>query len=239
MPEDPRPPGGGANRIGTEREWSLHRDLKFRYAGGSGSTEVSLGGYVCDGITGGGEIIEVQTGSFGPLKDKARALIRLGPLRIIHPIIVHKSIELYDREGTLLYRRKSPRKGTAWDLFKALLYAPALPALPGLAIELPLVDVLEKRIQDGRGSWRRKGASIQDKELTAYHEELLLTQLPDYRRFVPFTEEETFTVKTLGKRAGIPAPIARKTLYVLTRLRVVRRISREGNAWVYRLEPIP
>jgi hypothetical protein len=149
---------------------------------------------------------------------------------------VHKNIELYDHEGKLLHRRKSPRKGTAWDLFKALLYAPALPALPGLSIELVLVDVLEKRIQDGRGSWRRKGASIGDKELTAYHDRVLLTRLRDYRRFVPFPEEEAFTVKTLGERAGIPSPIARKTLYVLTRLELVRRIHKEGNAWVYRLE---
>jgi hypothetical protein len=238
MSKDPKPRKSG-DHIGTKREWSLHRDLKFRYAGGAEKTEVSLGGYVCDGINEGGEIIEVQTGSFGPLKDKAQALIRLGPLRIIHPIIVHKNIELYDREGKLLYRRRSPRKGTAWDLFKALLYAPALPALPGLAIELPLVDILEKRVQDGQGSWRRKGASIRDKELAAYHDRVLLTQLRDYRRFVPFTEEETFTVKTLGEKARIPSPIARKTLYVLTRLRVVRRINRAGNAWIYRLEPIP
>jgi hypothetical protein len=243
---NPKPSGGGgnrgrggANRIGTEREWSLHRALKFRYAGEEGTTEVSMEGYVCDGISGEGEIIEVQTGSFGPLKDKAPALLRLGPLRIIHPIIVGKTIELYDREGKLLHRRKSPRKGTAWDLFKALLYAPALPALPGLTIELPLVDIVEKRIQDGRGSWRRKGASIRDKELAAYHDTLLLTGLGDYRRFVPFTEEEAFTVKALGERAGIPPPIARKTLYVLTRLGVVRRIEKEGNAWVYRREAIP
>jgi hypothetical protein len=234
MPKDPRPRTGGANPIGTKREWSLHRELKFRYAGGEEHTELALEGYVCDGINGEGEIIEVQTGSFGPLKDKARSLIRRGPLRIIHPITVRKTIELYDREGNLLHRRKSPRRGTAWDLFKALLYAPELPALPGLIIELPLVEVLEKRILDGRGSWRRKGASITDKALTSYHETIILSGLRDYRRFIPFGEEETFTVKTLGEKAGIPTALARKTLYVLTRLGAVERIQKEGNAWVYR-----
>jgi hypothetical protein len=239
MSKDPKPRTGGTNRIGTNREWSLHRDLKFRYAGGAERTELSLGSYVCDGINEEGEIIEVQTGSFGPLKDKAPALTRQGPLRIIHPIIVHKDIELCDEEGKLLYRRKSPRRGTAWDLFKVLLYAPALPALPGLVIELALVDVLEKRIQDGKGSWRRKKVSIGDKEVAAYHDPIILAGLRDYRRFIPFGEEETFTVRTLGERAKIPLPVARKTLYVLTRLGVVRRIQKERNAWVYRLEPIP
>jgi hypothetical protein len=219
--------------IGTERESSLHRSLKLRYAGGEDRTETSLGGYVCDGINEQGEIIEVQTGSFGPLKKKARELSAQYALRIIHPIIVVKYIELYDPAGTLLYRRRSPKKGSPWDLFKALLYAPELPALPGLTVELVLVDVLERRVRDGRGSWRRKGDRVADKSLTAYRGALPLTALEDYRFFAPFPPGEEFTVRALGEKAGVSPALARKTLYVLTKLRLVRRTGKQGNAWVY------
>ncbi|MDR2109698.1 MAG: hypothetical protein LBP32_00160 [Spirochaetaceae bacterium] len=213
-------PGAGGSKIGTERESGLHRALKFRYTG-EGRTEMSLGNYVCDGISETGEIIEVQTGSFGPLRDKVRKLADFGAVRIIHPIIIGKSIELYDAGGSLLYRRKSPRKGSPWDLFKALIYAPDLPLVPGLVIELALVEVSERRVRDGRGSWRRKGASVTDRVLTAHHGSVPLRDLKDYLRFVPFGRDEVFTVRSLGDRARISPAIARKALYVLTRLHLV------------------
>jgi hypothetical protein len=219
--------------IGTKQESSLHRSLKLRYAGGEERTETFLGGYVCDGINHEGEIIEVQTGSFGPLRKKARELSAQYAIRIIHPIIIVKYIELYDPAGTLLHRRRSPKKGSPWDLFKALLYAPELPTFPGLTVELALVDVLERRIRDGRGSWRRRGDRVADKSLTAYRSALPLTAPEDYRVFAPFHPGEEFTVRTLGERAGVSPALARKTLYVLTKLCIVRRTGKQGNAWVY------
>jgi hypothetical protein len=178
-------------------------------------------------------MIEVQTGSFGPLKKKIPELLPLGPVRIIHPIVICKSIETWDDAGQLLRRRKSPRKGNLWDLFKALIYAPELPKLPRLTIELALVDVLEKRILDGKGSWRRKGASITDKSITEYHETIVLEGIKDYHRFLPFKKKESFTVRTLAEKAGIPPVTAGKTLYVLHRLGLTERTGKEGNAWVY------
>ncbi|MDR1949669.1 MAG: hypothetical protein LBQ38_09770 [Spirochaetaceae bacterium] len=223
------------NRIGTERESSLHRSLKLRYAGAAARTETSLAGYVCDGVSETGELLEIQTGSFGPLKQKAEDLSALGLVRIVHPIIITRHIELYDTEGLLISRRKSPRKGTIWDLFKALLYAPELPLNPRIHIELALVDTRERRIRDGLGSWRRRGVSIADRELAAYHGSVPLQTINDYRRFVPFSEETEFTVKLLGDRARISPVIARKTLYVLTKLGLTERTGKEGNAYRYRL----
>jgi hypothetical protein len=219
-------------------ESGLHRALKFRYAGEGGQTEIPFGGYVCDGRNKTGEYIEVQTGSFKPLRDKVKNLSETGPVRIVHPIILTKFIELFDTEGTLLSRRKSPRTGTPWDLFKALVYAPDLPELPGLTIELALVEVSEQRLRDGRGSWRRRGVSITGRELLAHHGSVILTGAGDYRRFIPFLGDETFTAHSLGKKAGIHPALARKTLYVLTRLSIIKRTGKSGRAWTYRLTEI-
>ncbi|GHU85126.1 hypothetical protein FACS189473_3770 [Spirochaetia bacterium] len=221
--------------IGTERESSLHRALKFQYAGAEERTETLVGHYVCDGVNKEGELIEVQTGSFGPLKQKVPALTAQGPVKIIHPIIVNKYIELYDEQGVMISRRKSPRKGTPWDLFKALLYAPELPLTPNVTIELALVDTAERRIKDGQGSWRRKGVSIADKTLLACRETITLLCREDYYRFVPFKKTEDFTVRDLGARAKIQPAIARKALYVLTKMELVKRVGKKGNALVYRI----
>jgi len=221
-------------KIGTYKESSLHRSLKFRYSGDNGSVEESAGSFVCDACTSEGELIEVQTGSLGPLKEKAKSLCKKNKLRIIHPIIIQKTIELYDTEGQLLHRRKSPRKGSAWDLFNALLYAPELPLLKNLTIELAVIDVIEKRIDDGEGSWRRKGVSIADRSLGAWRDSVVLKSPKDYGQFIPFKKKEEFTVRMLAEKAGINTVIARKALYVFTKMNLVERAGKQGRALVYK-----
>jgi hypothetical protein len=221
--------------IGTKRESSLHRSLKFRYSC-EGSTEISIGDYVCDGLTSSGEIIEVQTGSFGPLKGKAAFLTQKGKLRIIHPIIMQKRIELYDIEGRLLHERKSPRKGSSWDLFKALIHAPELPLLRNLVIELAIIDVIEKRLDDGKGSWWRKGIRVSDRFLDVWHGSIILKKPKDYFKFIPFKKSEQFTARDLCKKAGINIALARKTLYVLSKMGLVERIGKQGKTLIYQAQ---
>jgi hypothetical protein len=229
----PKPP---VSKIGTMKESSLHRKLKFSYAGRGGQTEVAAGEYIADGRRKDGEYIEIQTGSFAPLAGKVKELAAAGSVRIIHPIGVSKVIEVYEPGnpyGAMLYRRKSPLKGTQWNIFDALLHAPLLPLTPGLKIEIVFVDILEKRIKDGKGSWRRKGVSLHDKELATLHESILLEKPADYLRFVPFKKKEEFTSASFAKSTGISTDTARKVLYVLTKMKVVKRMGKTGNSWVY------
>ena len=218
--------------IGTRSESSLHRVLKFRYAG-AGSTEKKVAGFIADGVTQNGEFIEVQTGHFDSLKKKIAAFSALGKVVIIHPIIINKYIEVFDEQGEYLYRRKSPRRGCEWDLFYNLIYAPELARLPGVGIELALVDVTEKRIRDGKGSRHRRGLSILDRELIAWHGRIRLKRPRDYRRFIPFTDSEEFTAAQLAEKAGIDAGLSRKTLYVLHKINVIQRTGKKGRAWLY------
>jgi hypothetical protein len=99
-----------------------------------------------------------------------------------------------------------------------------------------MVDVLEKRVRDGRGSWRRKGISIIDRELSAWLRAMPLAGKRDYRAFVPFPPGEEFTSRGLAEKARIRVSLAGKALYVLAKLGVVERIRKNGTAWVYRLE---
>jgi len=221
------------NSIGTKNESELHRSLKFQYSGYGGETETVIDGYVCDGQTSEGEIIEVQTGSFGPLKEKVKNLTESGKVRIIHPIVIQKYIDLYDKEENFIRRRKSPKKGGVWDLFNALIYAPELPLLPRLTVELALVDVVEKRIDDGSGSWRRKGVSIAGRSVYALRESLVLQKPEDYYQFVPFKKKELFTVQDLALAAGISVSVARKTVYALSKMSLIEKSGKQGNALVY------
>lgn len=221
------------NSIGTRRETSLHEALKIRYTGAGGSTEVVHKGFVCDGIDASGTIIEVQTSNFAAIYRKAESLSREAKLVIVYPVIKTCYIELYDTKETLIRRRKSPRKGSFWDIFNELIYAPLLPSLANLRIELALVDAAERRIQDGKGSWRRKGVSIADRSLLEFHETLSLSGLSSYRRFIPPELKGNFTVKQLAKTAAINKITARKAAYVLAKLNLIERTGKEGRALVY------
>jgi len=212
------------------KESSLHRALKFRYAGEEGRAEEAVGKFVCDALTPEGEFVEVQTGSFRPLVEKAKSFCALGKMRIIHPICIEKFIEVYDQDVHLLYRRKSPKRGTPWELFKVLLYAPLLPLQENLTIELALVDMTEQRIQDGKGSWRRRGQSILDRNLWTWRGTMILSSPEDYRKFIPFEGARTWTTKDLSEGVRISPPLARKCLYVLEKIGLVKRLGKEGRS---------
>jgi hypothetical protein len=222
--------------IGSLNESSLHRTLKYQYTGPGGKTEVAAGDFVADGIKADGEYIEVQTGSFAPLLKKVKHFSTHGKVRIIHPIAIKKMIEVYKpskSKNTLLYRRRSPKKGSSWNVFDALIHAPKLPLIRGVTIEIVLVDITEKRVKDGKGLGRRKEISKKDRELTAWHESIHLKKPADYLRFIPFKKTEEFTTTLLAKHTGIDTDTARKALYVLTQLKVVKRTGKKGNSWVY------
>jgi hypothetical protein len=228
------------NNIGVLRESSLHKYLKYQYSGIAGKTEIAVGDYVCDGQTKSGELIEVQTGSFGPLKEKIKNLSIENKIRIIYPIIKRKYIETYDANGIQLRKRKSPLKGTVWDLFNALIYAPELAQTPGVIIELAFLDIVEKRKDDGKGTWRRKFISIEDKTPYIYenratgYESIVLRNINDYHQFLPFENEDNFTTNDLAERSKISLALARKCLYVLFKLGLVERIGKKKNAHVYK-----
>ena len=229
------------NKIGMMNESSLHRELKFRYAGPGGKTEAAVGEYVADGINSEGEYIEVQTASFAPLQKKIKELTTLGKVRIIHPIAVRKTIEVYEPApkrsnkpyGAFLWRRKSPKKGSPWKIFDALLHSPLLPLTKRLTIEIVLVDIIEKRIKDSKGGRRKNRNSIYDKELAAWHESILFKKKADYLKFIPFKKGEEFTSSLLSQMADIDTDTSRKALYVLTKLNFVKRKGKQGNSWVY------
>ena len=223
--------------IGTTNETSLHRELKLHYAGHDGQTEVEVAGFVTDAVNAAGERIEVQTKSFAPLVRKAKALAKGSKLKVVCPVIVTKYIEVLDEKGKRQYRRKSNKHETPWSLFNALVYAPKLPLFRGLTIELALIDAVEQRVRDGKGSWRRKGMSIHDRQVVTLHECICLKRPADYLRFLPFTGDECFTSTLLSEKAKIGTNLARKTLYVLFRLGLIEKTGKERNAFVYQIVP--
>ncbi len=220
--------------IGTLKEKTLHRQLKGIYAEG-GCVEYQVGSYVCDARRPSGELIEIQTANFSAIASKLKHLASSAPVRLVHPVAVERYIEVRDQQGSLLRKRKSPRKGSPWNLYTHLVRTPTLMDTPNLTIEVLLIAERETRVDDGRGSWRRKGVSILDRYLVGILDSVVLRRPADLLTLLPTDLPEPFTSSDLAREAGIATGLARKALYVLVRNELIEELPRKGRAKRYAL----
>ena len=158
---------GRAVPIGELNERSLHRALKARYAVGGGATEQAVDGFVAD-VVAGGRIVEVHTGSFRPLKRKLPRLLERYPVTLVHPVARDRYIvKMPPDPSAPPSRRKSPKHGSVFEVFTALVSIPALLAHPNLTLEVVMTVEDEVRARTGavlgaaadhpdRPSWRRR-----------------------------------------------------------------------------------
>ena len=72
--------------IGVLREGPLHASIKDWCARPGDRAEVRIERWVIDLVRADGELVEVQTGGFGPLGPKLDALLDGHRMRIVHPV---------------------------------------------------------------------------------------------------------------------------------------------------------
>ena len=209
--------------IGTLAERSLHAHLKRLYTEPGDCVEERIGGYWVD-ICRGEDVIEIQTGSFASMKRKLAALLRRRVVHIVHPVAVEKWITKVAADGaTFISRRKSPKRGSCYDLFDELVSFPQLMLDPrNFSVEVVLIKEEELRCEDGRGSWRRKGTSIKDHLLLEVAGREVFGTGRDFLRLLPEGWTGPSTNRELAAALKQPSfRIARMT-YCLSRMEAVR-----------------
>ena len=160
-------------------------------------------------------------------------------VRLIYPIARERWIVRVDKKGHQLKRRKSPKRGKLEDLFDELVSMPALVSSPNLVIEVLLIQDEMVWMDDGRGSWRRKGWSLSDRRLLSVLESRVMKWPQSYKDYVPASLASGFTNRDLAKSMGSPVPRARKITYCLSRMGVIRCIGHRDRYKVYSLNEIP
>ncbi len=218
--------------INTWNESRLHEELKHLYRGEAGQTEVPLEGSICDVLCADGTVVEIQIAQLGKLKPKLHRLLEHHRVKLVHPIARNRILETYSKKGQLLSRRKSPRHDTVYRVFSEITGLWHLLGHHGLLLEVVFADILEVRIADGTGSWRRKGVRIQDRRLLKIHETRTFSSLADLAGLVPATLPEEFIVKELAAAAA--GTHAGKMAWTLRKTGVLEVCGKRGNSLVYR-----
>ena len=179
-------------------ESSLHSAIKEWYSLPRDKFEVKISQYVAD-IVRGDLIVEIQTMNFSVIKKKLENLVQKHKVRLVYPIAERKCIVHIDKSGEVVSRRKSPSKGKLTDLFRELVRVPQLIKEVNFSLEVLLIDEEEIRIDDGRGNWRRRGASIKDRTLIGVNTRILFENSLDFLKLLPEELPETFTNKELAR----------------------------------------
>lgn len=193
-------------QFSTYNESSLHHTLKLLYAETySGQTEVSLNGHVYDIITSHNNAIEIQTKNLGALEPKIKDTINHGQnIKIVHPIPVITTIELYDSEDNLISKRKSPIKGSIYDIFPQLtkLYPFALNR--HFSLEIVKINMVDRRLQtkepvqtkNGKRRFKKNWIKT-DKKLVEILETEIFNKKSDYEALLPSSLPKEFCNKDL------------------------------------------
>ena len=220
-------------------ETSLHRQLKAIYAGAAAQVEQRLGDYRIDAVRPG-ELVEIQHGSLAAIRDKIQALLAEHKVLVVKPLIAKKTLVKLDREGGReISRRHSPKTAGILDVFHELVYFTRVFPHPRLALEVPLVEVEERRYpgHGKRRRWREDDFEVEDQRLVEVRRTHRLTTCSDLVALLPRRLPAEFHTGHLADGLGIDRWVAQRIAYCLRKMGAARECGKQGNAVVYRLTP--
>ncbi len=233
--------------IGRLGERTLHAVLKSCYEPDERYHEQPVGGFVADILRPDG-IIEIQTGSFYPLRRKIPEFVKLCPVTIVHPLSVQKRLWWVDpATGAVSGGRKSPRPQRPLDLLPELFWVidwfdtvdslPAETQLFPLTVELVLLSMQEYRLQDGYTREGKAGSHRANRVPSELFGTVTLHTAADVAKLLP-TLPQQFTASELYKTLHFTRLRANAAKKVLLRLDIIQSTGeKQGRAELFSLTP--
>ena len=244
--------------IGTLQEKRMHAAIKrylcddmtcherpvpdFLVAEGGKSRRV-----VADILTDG-EILEVQTGGFHPLRKKIDYYLTHTPYRVtvVHPIPAVRYLSwIAPADGQVISRRKSPKRGRVRDIARELFWLSEFVGNPRFSIRLLLVELEEYRFADGWSRDGKRGSNRYERFPTALLGDVTLATSADYAAyFLPEVLDarlddggnpQPFTAAEYAKASGIHGMATYSMLRLLCSLGLVEQTEKIGRSQGYRV----
>ena len=213
-------------------EYSLHSAIKNWYSLPGDKFEVRVDEFIVD-IVRETLLIEIQTKNFSAIKKKLKKLLEKYEVRLVYPIPQQKWIVHVTKSGEIFRRRKSPKKGRLFNLFDELIRTPTLIREENFSLEVLMIEEEEVRCNDGKGSWRRRGVSINDRRLINVYDKTLFKNEKDFLRFLPSDLSEPFTNRKLARRSGVSINLARKVTYCLRKMGAITTVGKKGKELIF------
>ena len=193
-------------------------------------------------------VIEIQTKGLYKLLPKILKLKDAHNIRVVHPLITDFKIELYDEEGKLISRRKSPKHLSMIDIYEELMGIYPILSEPWFTLEVIPVCCTERRVRTKepvqlanksrrfKKNWYKAGRS-----LDSMQESVIFNGLGSYIDILPPKVQELrdgtpFCAKDLDK-AGCGKHNYR-ILWVLKKAEAVEPCMKKGRTTYYRFTAV-
>ncbi|MFO7945544.1 MAG: hypothetical protein R6V19_01840 [Armatimonadota bacterium] len=211
----------------------LHEKLQQYYSQQDDDTEVPVSDFRADVLIED-TIYEIQTRNLSAIRDKLLQLVSDHDVVLVMPLAETKHIVYLDPEsGEELRSRRSPKHCTFFDAFDELVYLTRfLPAGRG-AVELVLTEERELRVDDGEGSWRRDGISIQGRELVEVIETRRFETPADFLSLLPQDLPHRFTTADIAEVCEVRTRLAGRIAYTLRESGAITHVGNKGKAYLY------
>ena len=236
--------------IGELNERSLHRALKERYAARGGSIETAVDGYIAD-VAVGNRIIEIQTGGFWSLKRKLTRVLEHREVTLVHPVAKDRyivklspshageSVRDGDLDTAARPRRKSPKHGSPFDVFSALVSIPSLLEHPNLTLDVVVVIEEEVRVFAKGKRWRRHGWSTADRRLIEVVETHTFNRMADLFAMIEPELPDMFTTLHLAEAMQSSRRLGQQAAFCFRETGISEICGKQGQALLYRRTAAP
>lgn len=221
--------------IGTLGEKTLHAVLKYYLEPCDDFHEVAVGRYVAD-IMRDGCITEIQTRGFNLLRSKLAAFLKEHPVTVVHPIAATRHYYVTDVEtGELSPKKKSPKKGSIYDVFPELYKIKMLLGNENLYFHFILLDITEYRCTVKKSRRNRRGVARIDRIPEKIAGEVFIDSKADFQKLIPDGLPIPFTSKDFAKAIHRTRAHAQTALNVLSAVGAVEHIGNQGREYLYKI----
>jgi hypothetical protein len=218
--------------IGTLSENSLHAAIKQYLVQPGDLVEHPVDSFIVD-IVRGETLFEIQVKNLYSLRHKLDVLLKNFHVHVVHPIPQIKWVLRLENPAANAKKRKSPKKCSVYHAFDQLVYLCSYIPHPNFTLDILMIEQEDILINDGKGSWRRKGWSLTDQRLLKILDHIPLCGMESYTQFLPDTLNSPFRTIELASAAGIPVRLAQKMAYTMTYAGLLFREGKKGNAYLY------
>lgn len=221
--------------IGTYSEKMLHRTLKFYFEPDSTNHEIEFQGSVAD-IKNDEGIVEIQTRSFNRLVPKLEKFLPLEKVRVVYPIIEHKTIcRINEETGESLAPKRSPKKGSGLDALAEFSEIARFIPHENLSILVVFLDAVETRFLNGKVKVGRQKTAKIDAIPTALNSIVEFEDPKDFAKLLPTKIPAEFTSAQFERITHLHGIKLHNSLMFLIKMGILTREKRGGRAYIYML----
>ena len=236
--------------IGTLSEKQMHAAIKRFICPDTSCHEVKLD--VCDSYDENGEkmkkrrfvadilkdgtVYEIQTGRLAPLHEKISWILENTTynIMVVHPIAKSKWVNVLNSKNDIEKRYRSPIKGKITDIAPEIYAFKDFIGSPRFALVILMIEAeqyMKNTAKNNRSRPRYKKYELIPVNLLSA---TVFSSIDDYKRFIPESLDEVFTVKQFSRETKIRGMDAYSAVHSLCDIKLLTTCGKIGKATAYR-----